>query len=150
FGAVHGLWCCYGYGHETPPGRWRWRSCVVGGLYVCCCGGRARWWSVSLGVLTVMLGLLPVGVIVAVGFLVDAIPGAVGAGYGTPEGDRALLGVALVAGGFALTGVVQSVTRFVQAVVGARYAGVVPAMVGRASLTPTVVSALEDPEIATE
>src|SRR5690606_18245171 len=70
FGAVHGLWCCYGYGHETPPGRWRWRSCVVGGLYVCCCGGRARWWSVSLGVLTVMLGLLPVGVIVAVGFLV--------------------------------------------------------------------------------
>lgn len=123
-------------------GRWRallvllWRA--------------GRWQAVFVGVLAIVQGLLPTGLILATGALVAAVPDAVRQGFDSAAGDRALLALGLVGAAFVGGAILQAVTSYQVSVLDNRYAEALHDAVARTTLGPPGIAPLEDPRIADE
>ncbi|MGW5365810.1 ABC transporter ATP-binding protein [Actinopolymorpha pittospori] len=123
-------------------GRWRallvllWRA--------------GRWQAVVVGVLAIVQGLLPTGLILATGELVAAVPDAVRQGLDSAAGDRALLALGLVGGAFVGGAILQAITSYQVSVLDNRYAEALHDAVARATLGTPGIAPLEDPRIANE
>ncbi len=97
-----------------------------------------------------MLGLLPNAVVLVTGMLVGAVPDALEGGLASPAGKRALLALALVSLGFALSGAGIALARYATEVLNTRYVLAIAETTGRACLSPRGVGPLESPEVATD
>ncbi|GAA4983263.1 ABC transporter ATP-binding protein [Actinopolymorpha pittospori] len=123
-------------------GRWRallvllWRA--------------GRWQAVVVGVLAIVQGLLPTGLILATGELVAAVPDAVRQGLDSAAGDRALWALGLVGGAFVAGAILQAITSYQVSVLDNRYAEALHDAVARATLGTPGIAPLEDPRIANE
>ncbi|MEQ7125810.1 ABC transporter ATP-binding protein [Actinopolymorpha sp. B11F2] len=124
--------------------RRRWQA-LLGLLWR---AGRGR--TVALGLLTVLQGLLPIGVMLATGLLVDAVPGAVREGLNSPAGARVVLAIALVVAAFAAGSVVGALAEYRAKTLDDRYALAVHETVARATLRVRGIAGLEDPTVAGE
>lgn len=107
-----------------------------------------RGWTV-IGLATAVVGgLLPNLMIVASGFLVGALPGAVRDGFDSAAGRRALLGLVLFGAASVTNAVVRAGFRLSIHQLSANYVPYVEDLLARATLAPDGVDRLEDPEVA--
>ena len=109
-----------------------------------------RWRAGALAALAVLAGLLPPVTVLASGLLIGAVPAAVEHGIDSPQGTRALLGLALVGAGFALTGLAETAALCLGTAFGERYAAFAGELVGSVALGPPGIAELEDPRVAAE
>jgi ATP-binding cassette subfamily B protein len=105
---------------------------------------------VPFGVLVLVSGLLPTGVILATGALIRAIPGVVENGLSGPAGTAAVLALAAVAGGMGGLAAIGNLLSQQAAVLDAAFALEVHHTVARVTLETPGVATLEDPAFADE
>ncbi|HSU14831.1 ABC transporter ATP-binding protein [Longimicrobium sp.] len=110
--------------------------------------GRGR--VAAFAALVVVVGLLPTGVIVLTGALVDALPGAVGAGPRSPQAQPALLAMAGLASVLAALALAGNTLSWLARVLDDAFALEVQRAVARAALGPPGLAPLEDPAFADE
>jgi ATP-binding cassette subfamily B protein len=108
----------------------------------------SRWRLVAVGGLTVIRGLLPIAMILAIGSLVGAVPGAVAHGFNSSDGTQALWGLVAVAAAFLLEGVSDALGQYAHAALSSRFVIAVHETVVTAAAVPAGIAPLEDPEIA--
>ena len=113
-------------------------------------------WSASrgrmaaFGILVLVSGLLPTGVILATGALIRSIPGVVEHGLTGSAGTAAVLALAAVAGGMATLAAIGNLLSQQAAVLDAAFALEVHHTVARVTLETPGVATLEDPAFADE
>ena len=100
-----------------------------------------------VGALAVVLGLLPNATVLATGMFVGAVPQALDQGLSSPPGHRAVLALALVSLGFALSGAGMALARFATEVLTTRLVHTVAETTGRACLRPRDIGVLETPDV---
>jgi ATP-binding cassette, subfamily B, bacterial len=114
------------------------------------------WWQASppltaaTGLLTLVRGLLPTGVILATGALVGAIPGAVAGGPDSAAAGHAVWALAALGVAFVAHGACETVAVYVQQALATRFILAVHDTLARAVSRPAGIAELEDPEIAGE
>ena len=110
----------------------------------------AGWRVVGVGLLTLLVGLLPTGLILAMGALVRAIPGAVEHGLGAPGGQPALLALGALAGGLLAlslgTNLLAQLSRVIDVATGLE----VHQSVASVTLGAPGLASLEDPDFRDE
>ncbi len=122
----------------------RWRA-FAGLLW-----GAGRGRAVAFGVLLLLAGILPTGVLLATGALVDAVPGVVRHGLGTPGGAPAVAALAALVVGLAALAIGNNLVAQQGGVLDAAFALEVHHRVARVTLETPGVAPLEDPAFVDE
>ncbi|HEX5869679.1 MAG TPA: ABC transporter ATP-binding protein [Longimicrobium sp.] len=126
----------------TALGRWR---ALLGLLWAA-----GRWRVVAFGVLVLVAGLLPTGVILATGALVRAIPGAVEHGLDSPGGEPAVLAFAALLLGLMVLSVVGGTLGHLAGALDISLGVEAQRTVAAVTLGTPGVAPLEDPGFADE
>ncbi|GAB3411755.1 ABC transporter ATP-binding protein [Flindersiella endophytica] len=106
--------------------------------------------SLWLAGLAVLIGILPNAVVLVTGVFLAAVPGALAAGLGSPNGRTALLALVLLSVGVGASGTALAAARYLGHALGSRYAGTLSAAVARSCLAPPHLTHLEDARTAGE
>lgn len=109
-----------------------------------------RWQTIGLGALWLVNGLVPTVVILATGFLIEAVPAAVNGGFSSPGGRQVLWALTVVALALLMSGVSQALESYAAKALGTRYAITAHDVVAAATTRRNDIAHLEDPQVAAE
>ncbi|HST60358.1 MAG TPA: ABC transporter ATP-binding protein [Longimicrobium sp.] len=108
----------------------------------------ARWRVVVFGALLLVVGLLPTGIILATGTLVDAVPGVAEHGLGSPEGAPAVAALTALVLGLITLSIIGNLMAQQGGVLDVAFTLEVHHRVARVTLETPGVAQLEDPAFA--
>lgn len=106
----------------------------------------SRLLTVSLAVMGIIGGLLPIAAVVAISLLVAAVPPAVTEGLGSPEADQLWVMLAIVAGVFVVQQSVGPFRRTLGEALGTKLDLMLRERLMRSTSGPTGMAHLEDPD----